>query len=56
MDTPTRNLVGGHLVEAVSGEVLDVLEPATGAPLAAVPAGRAADVERAVDAAGAAFP
>jgi acyl-CoA reductase-like NAD-dependent aldehyde dehydrogenase len=34
-----RNVIGGVLVEAEDGQRLDVIEPATGAVLATVPAG-----------------
>jgi betaine-aldehyde dehydrogenase/aminobutyraldehyde dehydrogenase len=43
-----RNLVGGELVEGVDGATREVLNPATGAVIARVPEGTAADVERAV--------
>lgn len=54
--TDTRNTVGGELVKALGGGRLDVIEPATGAVIAQVPAGDQADVDRAVDAARAALP
>jgi len=47
--------IGGEHREAVSGEVLDVLNPATGEVIAQVPAGGAADVDLAVGSAKAAF-
>lgn len=46
-----KNLVGGELVEGVEGATREVLNPATGAVIARVPEGGAADVERAVAAA-----
>jgi betaine-aldehyde dehydrogenase/aminobutyraldehyde dehydrogenase len=49
-----RNLVGGELVDGVDGATREVLNPATGAVIARVPEGTAADVERAVAAARAA--
>jgi acyl-CoA reductase-like NAD-dependent aldehyde dehydrogenase len=47
--------IGGSEVEAASGRVLQVLNPATGREIATVPAGGAEDVGRAVRAAGHAF-
>jgi aminomuconate-semialdehyde/2-hydroxymuconate-6-semialdehyde dehydrogenase len=44
--------IGGRFVEAASGRWLDDYEPATGQPLTKVARGDAADVERAVEAAG----
>jgi betaine-aldehyde dehydrogenase/aminobutyraldehyde dehydrogenase len=49
-----RNLVGGELVAGVEGATREVLNPATGAVIARVPEGGAADVDRAVAAARAA--
>jgi 1-pyrroline dehydrogenase len=51
-----KNLVGGEWVEAVEGETEQVLNPATGEPIAEVPRGSEADVERAVEAAKRAWP
>jgi malonate-semialdehyde dehydrogenase (acetylating)/methylmalonate-semialdehyde dehydrogenase len=51
-----RNCVGGAWVESTSARVLDVLNPATAQPLARVPLATAAEVDRAVQAAQAAFP
>lgn len=48
-------LIGAETVAAASGETFAVFNPATGAELARVPAGTAADVDRAVKAAQAAF-
>jgi aldehyde dehydrogenase (NAD+) len=50
------HLIGGEWVPAVSGETIEVLDPATGEVLARVPRGTAADVDAAVTAAEAAFP
>src|SRR5581483_2450795 len=47
--------VGGESVEPASGEVRELAEPATGAPLARVAMAGEADVDRAVDAARAAL-
>jgi betaine-aldehyde dehydrogenase/aminobutyraldehyde dehydrogenase len=49
--TSQKNFVGGEWVEAVGGGRMEVLNPATGEAIAEVPAGTAADVDRAVDAA-----
>jgi len=51
-----RNYIGGELVAPQSGEYFDDLEPATGTPLAQVPASDGRDVAHAVAAAEAAFP
>ncbi|HEU5218778.1 MAG TPA: aldehyde dehydrogenase family protein, partial [Gemmatimonadales bacterium] len=50
------NFIGGAQVPPAAGRYLDVLEPATGAAYAKVPASDASDVARAVGAASAAFP
>ncbi|GAA3137777.1 hypothetical protein GCM10020255_013410 [Rhodococcus baikonurensis] len=47
--------IGGAWVDAVSGETIDSVNPATGEVLASVPRGRAEDVDRAVIAARRAF-
>ncbi len=52
---PRRMLIGADWVGAADGATLDVRNPADGAVIAAVPAGAAADVDRAVQAARAAF-
>src|SRR5262249_42409309 len=49
--TSYKNFVGGDWVDAVEGETMEVLNPATGEVIAEVPRGGEADVERAVDAA-----
>jgi malonate-semialdehyde dehydrogenase (acetylating)/methylmalonate-semialdehyde dehydrogenase len=51
-----QNYVGGSWTEAEPGETQDVKNPATDEVLARVPLGTAGDVERAVQAAQAAFP
>ena len=51
-----KNFVGGEWVDAVEGETMEVLNPSTGEPIAEVPKGTQADVERAVDAARKALP
>ena len=50
-----QQFIGGHWVDAVSGETLAVENPATYEVVANVPASGAEDVNRAVDAAAAAF-
>ncbi|MDW5595728.1 gamma-aminobutyraldehyde dehydrogenase [Conexibacter stalactiti] len=52
---PYRNVVGGELLDARDGATQTIVEPATGASLAEVPRGGAADVEHAVSVAAAAF-
>ncbi len=52
---PKRMLIGADWVDAADGAQLDVRNPATGETFARVPAGKAADVDRAVRAARAAF-
>jgi aldehyde dehydrogenase (NAD+) len=49
-------LIGGEWVPAAGGATIDVIDPATGEVIAAVPRGDAADVDAAVRAAEAAFP
>jgi malonate-semialdehyde dehydrogenase (acetylating)/methylmalonate-semialdehyde dehydrogenase len=58
-ETETRllaNYIGGRWVPSAAAEQLDVVNPATGEPLARVPLSGAADVDAAVTAARAAFP
>src|SRR5260370_39706377 len=50
------NYIGGELVAAVSGRLLDDVDPAIGEVIARVPDSDADDVQRAVAAARAAFP
>lgn len=52
---PARMLIGGSWEEAGDGRTIDVEDPATGQVFASVPAGTAADVDRAVISARAAF-
>lgn len=52
----TQNFVGGEWVDAVEGETMEVLNPATGDAIAQVPRGSQADVDRAVEAAKKALP
>jgi aldehyde dehydrogenase (NAD+) len=54
--TEYRNLIGGELRRAVSGKVLESINPVTGQVWAQVPASDEADVRDAVAAAVAAFP
>jgi len=51
-----ENYVGGEWVGAVDAGMMDVLNPATGEPIAEVPRGTQADVDRAVEAAKKALP
>ncbi len=53
--TTHQQFIGGEFVEAASGELLDVLNPATGQVIARVPASGPEDVDRAVQAAARAF-
>src|SRR5215471_7304722 len=54
--TSYKNFVGGEWVDALSGETMEVLNPATGEAIAEVPKGSEQDVERAVAAAKKALP
>ena len=54
--TRHQNFVGGEWVDAVDGDVEQILNPATGETIAEVPKGTEADVERAVEAAKRALP
>jgi 1-pyrroline dehydrogenase len=51
-----KSFVGGKWVEAAEGGTMEVLNPSTGETIAEVPAGTAADVDRAVEAAKKALP
>ena len=51
-----KNFVGGKWVDAVDGDTMEVLNPATGETIAEVPRGTQADVDRAVKAAKDALP
>jgi betaine-aldehyde dehydrogenase len=53
--TTFRNVVGGELVDAASGETYDVLDPTTGEAYATAPMSSAEDVDRAYAAAADAF-
>ena len=50
-----KMFIGGEFVDSSTGETMDVLNPATGEVIAAVPRGSVDDVERAVSAAKAAW-
>ena len=52
---PKRLLIGGQWVEALSGKTFDSVNPATGKVIAQLAEGGEADIDRAVDAARAAF-
>lgn len=52
---PTMAVIGGRSVESESGKTFDTINPATGQPLAQIAECTAADVDRAVAAARAAF-
>src|SRR4029077_14046142 len=54
--TEYKAFVGGEWVDSASGETMDVINPATGEGVAAVPRGSAEDVDRAVAAAAKALP
>ena len=54
-DQRFKNVVNGELVDAVSGETYDVLDPTTGEVYAAAPMSGPEDVDRAYAAAAAAF-
>jgi 1-pyrroline dehydrogenase len=54
--TSYQNYVGGEWVDAVEGETMEVLNPATGETIAHVPRGTQADVDRAVESAKQALP
>ena len=54
--TEYKAFVGGEWSDSVSGETMDVINPATGEVIAAVPSCVAEDVDRAVAAAGKALP
>ena len=53
---PRKLLVNGELVDARSGETIDVVDPATGRVFASTAAGGVAEIDAAVAAARAAFP
>lgn len=47
LDQPRRMLIGGQWADSRTGETLESVDPATGRPLATIPRGDAADVDRA---------
>jgi succinate-semialdehyde dehydrogenase/glutarate-semialdehyde dehydrogenase len=51
MEIIMKMLIDGNMVDSVSGETFDVLNPATGEVIDSVPKGTAADIKQAVDAA-----
>src|SRR6266496_1840890 len=51
-----KNFIGGEWVDAADGGTMEVLNPATGEPIAEVPRGTAKDVDHAVEAAKRAWP
>jgi aldehyde dehydrogenase (NAD+) len=53
--TDFQNFIGGEWVDAASGDTFESASPATGDPFGTCPESRAADVDRAVQAASAAF-
>lgn len=53
---PGRHFIGGEVVEARSGETIDVLDPSTGEVISPVPRGTSEDVDLAMSAAAAALP
>jgi betaine-aldehyde dehydrogenase len=53
--TTTRMVIGGESVDAADGQTFDVVNPANGKIIATAPLGGRAEVDRAVDAARAAF-
>ncbi len=55
MTTTVRHFIGGEFVDAAEGETFPDLNPSTNEPFAQVASGSAADVDRAVGAARAAF-
>ena len=50
-----RMVIGGETVDAAEGQTFDVVSPANGATIATAPLGGKVDVDRAVEAAQAAF-
>ena len=55
LTTYRSNFIGGTWVDSTDGRTDAVIDPATGEPMAEVAASGAGDVDRAVDAAAAAF-
>ena len=56
LELTQQQLIGGERVPALDGECFSVVDPSTGERIAQVPRSKAADVDRAVAAARAAFP
>lgn len=56
LPTTIRHWIGGKLVDAANGRTFDVADPVSNAPYTTAARGSAADIDRAVGAAGAAFP
>jgi 1-pyrroline dehydrogenase len=56
VQTDTLNVIGGERVPAADGATAEIVNPATGEPIATVPRGSQADVDAAVEAATAAAP
>ena len=56
MRLQTKLFIGGEFVDALDGATMDVVNPFDGSVLAKVAEAKAADVDRAVDAAAKAFP
>src|SRR4051812_31951692 len=54
-DQTFKNVINGELVDSVSGETYDVIDPTTGEVYAQAPKSGAEDVDRAYGAAAAAF-
>jgi acyl-CoA reductase-like NAD-dependent aldehyde dehydrogenase len=54
-DQRFQNVINGELVDSVSGETYDIVDPTTGEVYAAAPRSGAEDVDRAYGAAAAAF-
>ena len=44
----TKLLIGGRFVDAADGETIPCVDPSTGEAFAAIPRGKAADIDRAV--------
>ncbi|TWT99666.1 Succinate-semialdehyde dehydrogenase [NADP(+)] GabD [Botrimarina colliarenosi] len=56
LDCRNQQLIDGEWVDALGGDVADVVDPATEKAIASVPFGGAADAQAAIDAAATAFP
>src|SRR5919108_6676292 len=53
--TTAQMVIGGESVESADGQTFDIVNPATGTTIATAPLGGRADVDKAVEAAQAAF-